>query len=130
MEDTCAGLNEKQKFGARLTTAREAAGMTLEEVGAHFGISAQAVQQWEKGKSDPSVTRDRLVAKLLNRNVAWLVTGHGDIPSPSDSNLRLAAHAAYWALLVASEKMPDLKPTVRLLADALGLSKPQVAADE
>ena len=45
MEDTCAGLNEKQKFGARLTTAREAAG----DIGRGWGAL------WHQCSSRPAV---------------------------------------------------------------------------
>jgi transcriptional regulator with XRE-family HTH domain len=98
-------MNQKQKFGVRLTAAREAAGMTLEDLGGRLGISAQAVQQWEKGKTEPGITRIGIVAAILNCNVAWLVTGNGD--RDQSKNLTLLPQGALGGRLVARVDIVD-----------------------
>lgn len=62
-------------LGSRLRTARKRAGLSLEAVGRHLGITAQAVQQWEKDRTEPSTDRLRAVAQLINANLHWLITG-------------------------------------------------------
>ena len=59
--------------------AREAAGLTLEQVGNCFGITAQAVQQWEKGITEPSATRLGQLAAILNcsADVLLAIVGKG-----------------------------------------------------
>jgi transcriptional regulator with XRE-family HTH domain len=62
-------------LGSRLRTARERARLSLEAVGRHLGITAQAVQQWEKDRTTPSTERLTAVAQLTGVNLQWLITG-------------------------------------------------------
>lgn len=62
-------------LGERIKEARAAKGLTQEQVGKHFGISREAVQQWETGDTAPKGGRLQSLAKLLERDVNWLVTG-------------------------------------------------------
>lgn len=65
----------RETLGTRLRTARQRAGLTLEQVGRHVGVSPQAVQQWEKDRTEPSAERLNTIAQLTAVNIQWLLTG-------------------------------------------------------
>lgn len=67
-------------FGLRLKVAREAAGMTQEEVRSLTGISIASMSGWERGHGRPRPgTMDEL-AELFGVTTHWLLTGHGRSP--------------------------------------------------
>lgn len=60
-------------LGSRIKKARKAKKMTQADLGRHFGISSQAVSQWE---NDPTKgpQRDKMgkLARLLEVDLTWL----------------------------------------------------------
>jgi transcriptional regulator with XRE-family HTH domain len=78
-------------MAGRIRERREHLGLTQEQVGHHFGISREAVQQWEKkGGTTPRGKRLRALADLLQCGLRWLITGEGDPhvrESPLESRL-------------------------------------------
>jgi transcriptional regulator with XRE-family HTH domain len=62
-------------FAARVHALRKQLRLTLEELGARVGVSNQAVQKWESGKSFPSAERLQPLADALQTSVAYLLTG-------------------------------------------------------
>lgn len=66
---------EKNHVGLRLRMARAEAKLTLEQVAAMMGVSAQSVHNWEAGKNWP--TKDKLsrLAEILGKDVQWVLTG-------------------------------------------------------
>ena len=62
----------------RIRWRREQLGLTQEDIARHFGITRNAVQQWEAGKTAPRGGRLRGLAGVLQRSVQWLVTGEGE----------------------------------------------------
>lgn len=70
-------MGAKQKdpsFGDRMKKARLAVGMTQGQVGARFGVSAQAVKGWEDG-SMPAADRFVEVCELYGITVHYALTG-------------------------------------------------------
>ncbi|WP_059284889.1 helix-turn-helix domain-containing protein [Aquitalea magnusonii] len=62
--------------GARITAARKAKGLTQPDLAELLGITAQAVQQWEAGKTMPrGHQRQQMVADALGVTVAELFFG-------------------------------------------------------
>ena len=86
----------------------------------HLGIERTAVTKMLAGKRRMLASELPIIAQYIEE----AAPSHTGRPSEA-SDLRFAAFVAYGALLAASEKMPDLKPTVCLLANALGISKPE-----
>ena len=68
-------MESRGTIGERLRQARKAAGLSLDAVGRHVGVTPQAVQQWEKDRSVPDAERLSFVAGLLHCNLTWLLTG-------------------------------------------------------
>lgn len=62
----------------RLKNLRLAKGMTLQQVGDAFGISAASVASWEKGKNQPDSRKLSQLAEVLGTTVDFLINGDGN----------------------------------------------------
>ena len=72
-------------FGDRLAGAREAAGLTQEDLAQRLGVTLDSLQAWEDDLSEPRGNRVQMLAGLLNVSIAWLLTGEGEgVGAPSD----------------------------------------------
>jgi transcriptional regulator with XRE-family HTH domain len=65
-------------FNDRLKNLRLAKGLTLQQVGDAFGISAASVASWEKGKNQPDSRKLSKIAEVLGTSVEFLLNGAGD----------------------------------------------------
>jgi transcriptional regulator with XRE-family HTH domain len=69
-------LVSSTELGKRITTARIAAGIkTQSELARRLGVSRGAVNQWEKGQTEPSARALRSIAMLTTQDFDWLATG-------------------------------------------------------
>jgi HTH-type transcriptional regulator, cell division transcriptional repressor len=72
-------------FGDRLEAAREAAGLTPEELAQNLGVRDSTIEAWEADAWEPRANRMQMLAGMLNVSLMWLMTGKGDgLPAPSD----------------------------------------------
>lgn len=74
----------------RIKERREHLGLTQEQVGRHFGISREAVAQWEKTGEDgtaPRGKRVRELADLLQCSLQWLIAGEATTAEAPDMPL-------------------------------------------
>ncbi len=72
-----------ENIGERIARKREAAGLSQSELGRRLGLSAQAVQKWESGKSTPRNSKLGTIASILSTTVQYLLQGEGsDEPAP------------------------------------------------
>lgn len=69
---------EVATFGDRLAGAREAAGMSAEDLARRLGVRVATLRQWEEDLSDPRANRLQMLAGMLNVSLRWLLTGEGD----------------------------------------------------
>ena len=69
---------EHATFGDRLTGAREAAGMSVEQLAARLGVRHETLQSWEDDAADPRANRLQMLAGMLNVSLMWLLTGEGE----------------------------------------------------
>lgn len=83
--------DESATFGDRVAAAREALGMTEEELARRLGIKLKTVQAWEQDLSEPRANKLQMLAGVLNVSFRWLLTGEGEgVEAPStgtDENL-------------------------------------------
>ncbi|MDU8943900.1 helix-turn-helix domain-containing protein [Ovoidimarina sediminis] len=73
-------------FGDRVAAAREALGMTDEELARRLGVRLKTVQGWEQDTAEPRANKLQLLAGVLNVSIRWLLTGEGegiDAPDPT-----------------------------------------------
>lgn len=69
---------EVATFGDRLADAREAAGLTQEELAQRLGVRLTTLQNWEDDLAEPRGNRLQMLAGMLNVSLAWLITAEGD----------------------------------------------------
>jgi phage repressor protein C with HTH and peptisase S24 domain len=79
-----------KSIGERIALKREEAGLNQSELGRRLGLSAQAVQKWESGKSTPRNTKLSDIAAILGTSVSYLVQGdsHADQSRVASSDLK------------------------------------------
>ena len=83
---------EVATFGDRLAGAREAAGLTQDDLAKRLGVRLTTVQAWEDDASEPRSNRLQMVAGMLSVSIRWLLTGEGDgLDAPSAPGIHDAA---------------------------------------
>lgn len=65
-------------FGDRLAGAREAAGLSQEDLARKLGVRLKTVQAWEDDLAEPRANRLQMLAGMLNVSLRWLLTGEGE----------------------------------------------------
>ena len=71
-------------FGDRLAGAREALGISQEEMARRVGVKLKTVVSWENDWSEPRANKLQMVAGLLNVSIRWILTGEGVGPDDPD----------------------------------------------
>ena len=72
-------------FGDRLAAAREAAGLTQEELAKRLGVRLTSIKAWEDDSSEPRANRLQMMAGMLNVSIRWMLTGEGEgLDEPSE----------------------------------------------
>lgn len=79
--------NDQQLVASRIREAREALGLTQEEVSAALGIPRTSVHAMEAGKRGVSALELRRMAHLYRRRVEWLLGEDEASPSPAEGAL-------------------------------------------
>ena len=81
-------------FGDRLAGAREAAGLTQEDLAQRLGVRLTTLQNWEEDLAEPRGNRLQMLAGMLNVSLTWLLTAEGDgLVSPDSAPAPLSAGA-------------------------------------
>jgi transcriptional regulator with XRE-family HTH domain len=65
-------------LGDRLAGAREAAGLTQEELAQRLGVRLTTLQAWEEDMAEPRGNRLQMLAGMLNVSLTWLIMAEGD----------------------------------------------------
>ncbi|WP_071673465.1 helix-turn-helix domain-containing protein [Nioella nitratireducens] len=71
-------------FGDRLAGARDALGLTQEDMARRLGVKLKTIVAWENDWSEPRANKLQMVAGLLNVSIRWLLTGEGTGPDEAD----------------------------------------------
>jgi len=69
--------NNLMTLGSRISEARDRAGKTQQEVADHFGITREAVSQWESDDTRPRSAKLSELTRFLGVHPAWLLDGSG-----------------------------------------------------
>lgn len=106
-------------FGDRLTAAREAVGLTPEELAQRVGVRGTTIVKWEEDLSEPRANRLQMLAGMLGVSLIWLLTGEGDGPEPpQDEDEAVAGNRHEVAVILA--EMRGLRLEILGLAGRLG----------
>ncbi|MEL6532315.1 MAG: helix-turn-helix domain-containing protein [Pseudomonadota bacterium] len=65
-------------FGDRVAAAREAAGLSVNDLARRAGVSVTSVRAWEEDQSEPRANTLQRVAGILGVSIMWLLAGEGD----------------------------------------------------
>ncbi|KFE34171.1 helix-turn-helix domain-containing protein [Thioclava atlantica] len=65
-------------FGDRLAGAREAAGLSQEDLARKIGVRLETLQAWEDDVAEPRANRLQMLSGMLNVTLMWLLTGEGE----------------------------------------------------
>lgn len=71
-------IDTMKSIGERIAQKREQAGLNQSELGRRLGLTAQAVQKWESGKSTPRNAKLQDIAAILGTSVSYLVGDEQD----------------------------------------------------
>ena len=104
---------EKLLFGERLRNAREAAGMSQQQMASRLGVKGSTVNNWEAGKEDPRANRLQMIASLLNVPLMWLLAGSQNVPDPA--TYLDSAQMARQKLAEVNGKMTELRNSLEEL---------------
>jgi HTH-type transcriptional regulator, cell division transcriptional repressor len=75
-------------FGDRITGAREAVGLSQEELARRLGVRLRTIRAWEDDLAEPRANKLQMLAGLLNVSLRWILTGEGDgIPGPGEAEV-------------------------------------------
>lgn len=109
-------------FGDRLAGAREAAGLTQEELAQRLGVRLTTLQNWEDDLAEPRGNRLQMLAGMLNVSLSWLLMAEGDgLDAPGETRPQLAAEAE-----AALAELQQLRAGAIALADKLAQVERQV----
>lgn len=102
-------------FGDRLAGAREAAGLSQEDLAQRLGVRLTTLQNWEDDLAEPRGNRLQMLAGMLNVSLSWLLTAEGDgLENPDTAAPKLAAEAE-----AALAELQRLRAGAIALADKL-----------
>jgi transcriptional regulator with XRE-family HTH domain len=87
----------------RLKNLRLAKGLTLQQVGNEFGISAASVASWEKGKNQPDSRKLSKIAEVLGTSVEFLLNGTGDSQFAHLESIEIDVPFVAWPKLLSSQ---------------------------
>ena len=92
-------------FGDRLALAREAQGLTQEQLARRLGLRTPTIENWECDRSEPRANRLQMLAGFLNVSMGWLLTGEGE----GGPNLRSDGKTVSTALSALLGEIRDIR---------------------
>lgn len=111
-------------FGDRLAAARDAAGMTQDQLAKRLGVKHKTLRAWENDLSEPRANRLQMLAGMLNVSIMWLLNGEGDgveapegetAPLPSDiSDILAELRDVRTQMKASAQRLAVLEKTLRL----------------
>jgi transcriptional regulator with XRE-family HTH domain len=114
--------NEAATFGDRVTAAREAVGLSQEELAKKLGVKLKTVHGWEDDVSEPRANKLQMMAGLLNVSMMWLLNGEGDGVEPVDEPLDADVQSILLEMRQTRAEMHNLTERLGRLEKRLQLS--------
>jgi transcriptional regulator with XRE-family HTH domain len=108
----------KADFGKRVKLARQALGMSQQELGEALNLTRAAVCLWEKGHSMPDHQHWQPLAQTLKVTEMFLLTGKGPQPRKlkiSDEDKRKKTHFRFRGMIAEGDFDEVLFPRIEKL---------------
>jgi transcriptional regulator with XRE-family HTH domain len=90
-ETTVLSEESDDTLGGRLSSAREAAGISIEALANQLGVRRETVLAWESDRSEPRPSRLIDIAGIVGVSPIWLMTGSGEGPGEISDERALEA---------------------------------------
>ena len=72
-------------FGDRIAAARDALGLSQQELANRIGVRLATLQNWEGDRAEPRANKLQMLAGVLNVSIVWLLTGEGEgVTAPAE----------------------------------------------
>ena len=71
----------RDTLGGRISLARDATSLTIEQISAVVGVTVETWSNWENDRAEPRANRLDMLARVLQVSIAWLMNGQGKGPS-------------------------------------------------
>lgn len=78
------GTRDLDTLGGRIGRAREASGISIDEIAVQLGVNQQTWDNWEADREEPRANRLAMLAGFLNVSPSWLLYGIGEAPNNGD----------------------------------------------
>ncbi|SFC12230.1 helix-turn-helix domain-containing protein [Tropicimonas isoalkanivorans] len=79
MDDTSDWYSaERATFGDRVAGAREALGMSQDDLAKRLGVKLKTVRGWENDMNEPRANKLQMLSGILGVSLMWLLNGEGD----------------------------------------------------
>jgi len=104
-------------LGGRISLARDAKAISVEEAARRLGVLASSWNAWERDRDVPRANRLAMMAGVLGVSPSWLLTGHGNgPPDETTDNDRTDLRPAILQMLAEAEAINErlLRLTLRL----------------
>ncbi|NNE24950.1 MAG: helix-turn-helix domain-containing protein [Rhizobiales bacterium] len=76
-------------LGERVSEAREALGLSLEEAAQRLAVKKATLKSWEAGRTQPRPNKLQMLAGVLGVPFSWLLNGSDEHDPMSDDSSRL-----------------------------------------
>lgn len=110
---------EEDTLGGRISAAREAAGLSMEEAAIRLGVQSDTWRAWECDRDVPRANRLTTMAGVLGVSPSWLLAGFGTGPAPSGQirdDLIHALEVASAEALVSQQRVFQLLRRIKAVA--------------
>ncbi|MCJ8518729.1 transcriptional regulator with XRE-family HTH domain [Pseudorhizobium tarimense] len=74
---------EDDTLGGRISLARDAAALSVEEMASILGVEERTWSSWENDRAAPRANRLGMLAGVLQVSIGWLLSGRGTGPGYS-----------------------------------------------
>ena len=101
-------------FGDRLAVAREAQGLSAEQLARRLGLKAETLENWEADRSAPRANRLQMLAGFLGVSMVWLLTGEGEGAPPVTREDRSSAEVKALLAELRDIRMASAQTAERL----------------
>ncbi|MCK0139178.1 helix-turn-helix transcriptional regulator [Aliiroseovarius sp. F47248L] len=106
---------EAATFGDRLAGAREAVGLSQDDLARRLGVKVKTLRGWEEDLNEPRANKLQMLSGILNVTLRWLLTGEGEGVAEPVANLDDIPEVRDLLL-----EIRDIKSQMSRSADQLG----------
>lgn len=120
-DDTFLGTETQDMhdtIGGRISRAREAGGLTTNELARRIGVKNTTMQSWENDRSEPRSNKLVMLSGVLNVSPSWLIMGDGEAPGVETSGDDTVGEIAH-ELRQLHDQAADLKGRIATLLTRL-----------